>query len=733
MKLIMNNPLMAYTSKQQPTPFKIAAVYAMIATLWIVLSNSLMALINPDPATITQLQTYRDLLFVLITAIVLYAFIRHNNASIRRSEEALQESEARLRDASESASDWISETDENLRFTYVSDRFYELTGFSPQQVLGRTRWELAASDPDSEKWQQHCERLEQHRPFHNFVYQTRIADKQGHRHYIKISGKPIYDTQGQFKGYRGMGTDITEQMDAETALRESQRALATLMKNLPGMAYRCQNDRYWTMEFVSTGCSKLTGYRPSELIGNSKLSYAQLIHPDDRDTVSKEIQAAVGENQPYQVSYRIKTATGEEKWVWEQGCGVFSSQGELEALEGLIIDITERKHAEEEAARIRLYLKNIIDSMPSILVGVDPEGHITEWNQHAEKVSGVSWEEARGRCFGEIFPQLEAQLKQVREAIQQGQPIKTQRLVSEVEGEMYYSDVMVYPLITNDAIGAVIRVDDVTARVRIEDMMVQTEKMVSVGGLAAGMAHEINNPLGAILQGCQNIMRRLSLDLPKNREVAETLGLDLELVNRYLKERGILHFLEGIYEAGTRSAKIVTDMLTFSRRSESRFTYVDLGELLDTVIRLAASDYDLKKKYDFKQIHIIRDYDPELRVIYCDKTQIEQVILNLVKNAAQAMASAATPSPTITLRTRREAGYARIEVIDNGPGMDERIRKRAFEPFFTTKEVGVGTGLGLSVSYFIITEQHKGTLSVISAPGQGACFIIRVPLIAEEE
>ena len=103
------------------------------------------------------------------------------------------------------------------------------------------------------------------------------------------------------------------------------------------------------------------------------------------------------------------------------------------------------------------------------------------------------------------------------------------------------------------------------------------------------------------------------------------------------EQRGIRHFLEGIREAGVRAAKIVADMLSFSRRSESHFGPVDLEEMLETVLRLAASDYDLKKKYDFKRIQINRDYDPTLRLAYCDKTEIEQVILNLLKNAAQAM------------------------------------------------------------------------------------------------
>jgi signal transduction histidine kinase len=263
-------------------------------------------------------------------------------------------------------------------------------------------------------------------------------------------------------------------------------------------------------------------------------------------------------------------------------------------------------------------------------------------------------------------------------------------------------------------------------------MMVQTEKMMSVGGLAAGMAHEINNPLGGILQACQNIERRTSLELPKNAEVAQAMGIDLALVRRYLDERGILEFVAGIRSDGARAAEIVSDMLAFSRRSESRLAPIDLSEIVDTVLRLAANDYDLKKQYDFRNVQIVRDWQPGLPLVQCDKTKIEQVLLNLVKNAAQALAGHDKHRPpSITVRLRKEPHYLRIEVVDNGPGMDERVRRRVFEPFFTTKEVGVGTGLGLSVSYFIITKQHKGTLSVESTPGEGSRFIIRLPLRAE--
>ena len=152
--------------------------------------------------------------------------------------------------------------------------------------------------------------------------------------------------------------------------------------------------------------------------------------------------------------------------------------------------------------------------------------------------------------------------------------------------------------------------------------------------------------------------------------------------------------------------------------------------LLDNTIELASSDYDLKKKYDFRRIDIVREYDPTMPEVPCERTKIQQVFLNILKNSAQAMAQEKDEGkePLIALRVQRDGDTALIEIEDNGPGMDDATRKRVFEPFFTTKGIGDDTGLGLSVSYFIITKNHGGTLSVESTPGIGAKFIIRLPL-----
>lgn len=389
---------------------------------------------------------------------------------------------------------------------------------------------------------------------------------------------------------------------------------------------------------------------------------------------------------------------------------------------------------EHELQETRQYLQNIIDSMPSVLIGVDRAGTITHWNREAEKISGVATKAAHGSALGEALPQFSGYMDDIKGALDEKQARKLPQMAYSTHNRVQYSDVMVYPLLANGVQGAVIRIDDVTERVRVEAMMIQTEKMLSVGGLAAGMAHEINNPLSGMLQGLQNIRRRLSEDLPKNLTVAQDHGLDLKALHGYMDAREIYNFMDDIANAGKRASNIVNNMLQFSKKSAAEKENSDVPQLIDQALSLAAVDFDLKKNYDFRTIDIKRDYSEDLPLVPCLPSEIQQVLLNIFGNAAQAMHDSPTPSrpPQITVRAFKHADTVHISIHDNGPGMNETTRSRVFDPFFTTKPPGQGTGLGLSVSYFIIHDQHQGNLSVESVPNEGATFILQLPIIGDQ-
>jgi PAS domain S-box-containing protein len=427
------------------------------------------------------------------------------------------------------------------------------------------------------------------------------------------------------------------------------------------------------------------------------------------------------------VEYRIVLPDGTVKHVYGLGHPILNANGEVAEVMGTTIDITERKRTEVEITSLKNYLSNIIDSMPSILVGMDNIRTVTLWNRQAEVFTGIPAGEAIKKPIADLLPDFAPWIISMRTDMDEQRPSSMENLLIEKEGNRRFYDLIFYPLLDH-AEGAVLRIEDVTERARIQELMVQTEKMISIGGLAAGMAHEINNPLGIITQAAQNIERRISPELHANRKVSEELGLNLEGIRAYFDKRQISDAIASIRTASSRAAKIVANMLQFSRRADTTMEFASLAPILDQALELAASDYDLKKKYDFRSIEIIKDYQdiPQVPIV---SMEIEQVILNLLKNAAQAMiANPPDRRPGITLRLQCDGRYAVLEVEDNGPGMTEDIRRRVFEPFFTTKEPRAGTGLGLSVSYMIVTQNHKGFMEVQSTPGRGTVFNVKLPI-----
>jgi len=224
-----------------------------------------------------------------------------------------------------------------------------------------------------------------------------------------------------------------------------------------------------------------------------------------------------------------------------------------------------------------------------------------------------------------------------------------------------------------------------------------------------------------------------NLNIKANIASAEAVGTSLTVINKYMEAREVPRMLNTINDSGKRVAAIVNNMLSFARNTGDYISKSDIEILLDKTIELAATDYDLKKHYDFKTIKLIREYEKNLPAVPCEATMIQQVLLNILRNGAEAMQDAGIKDPTFIIRTsiKKKKNLILIEIIDNGPGMDRKTRKQVFEPFFTTKPVGVGTGLGLSVSYFIITKNHCGELTVSSSPGKGANFSIRLPILRE--
>ena len=514
---------------------------------------------------------------------------------------------------------------------------------------------------------------------------------------------------------------------SEQALRHSEEKLSALYASMTEMVVFHEmifNSENEIVDYKIIDCNQaftdITGISRQDAVGHLASKVYSSTPPPYLDTYAEVVRS--GKSQQINVFYQPL-----EKYFIVSTVPLGKNQ-----FATITSNITNIKEAEEELRHLRNFLSNIINSMPSILVGVDSDGNITQWNDEARRITGVNSTEALGQPLYQAFPRLADEMERVRQAMRSRRPLSYPKRLRQMDNETRYEDLTIFPLVANGVEGAVIRIDDVTEQVRLEEMMVQSEKMLSVGGLAAGMAHEINNPLAGMLQTANVLKNRLNVNrnIPANQQAAIQAGTTMENINQFMEIREIPRMLGAICQSGRRVADIVENMLSFARKGDASFSTHRLDDLLERTLNLATTDYDLKKHYDFKKIKIIREYETNIPGVPCESGKIQQVLLNILRNGAEAMQEMGIETPQFILRTRYnpERKTVSMEIEDNGPGMSEEVRKRVFEPFYTTKPPGIGTGLGLSVSYFIITENHMGEISVESKPGKGSNFIISLPV-----
>jgi len=573
------------------------------------------------------------------------------------------------------------------------------------------------------------------------------TDKEGNAHVPGTDSADISKLASQSREIEALKAQLAE---TESALREASKKLALMTDRLERRER--QSDLFirkmlngftvnrlilddsgqpvdLEMLEVNDAFLKSTKLRREEIIGVPVSSYI----PEIKSGGARLLQSAAA------------VALNNESFVGEFYFEKFGKWFEISAysiqhgyFNVVFKDATRRRLAEKELEASKAFLECSLNSAPDAVLLMGADLRFTHVNPAFASIFGIPEASLIGKTLLELAPAFITD----REAawLQRGTTrlIESGKPVNGVEIEIKNPAGVIIPIAFSASrildgrqrlLGVISFVKNITERKRAQELMIQTEKMMSVGGLAAGMAHEINNPLGGMLQGAQNILRRLSPELDANRRDARESGLDLDRLNVYIKRRKIDEMLEGIITSGKRAAQIISSMLQFSRQSESNLCPNDINALIDEVLDLCANDYDLSKKHDFRKIEIVKHYQEKLPHVPCTKTEIEQVLLNLLKNAAHAMAQTASlRPPRIVIRTIADERFVRIEVEDNGPGLEAADKKRVFEPFFTTKPVGKGTGLGLSVSYMIITNNHKGSMEVISEAGQGACFIVSLPL-----
>ena len=608
-----------------------------------------------------------------------------------------------------------------------SGSMLDVLGYDPEAMTGGLRvWTAMLHPEDADRVTAlFAEALSQEK---RYVIEYRLRRKDGSYADVSEYGQLFDRTPDSPRRVLGIIQDVSDAKRTERALMQSEEKYRAIFNNAPMGIFRTSFAGRFLE--VNPTLARMLGYQGREelLAAVENLETDIYPHPETRREM---LESLLVSPTGIRRDLEFKRKDGSPFYSVINASLQFDEAGQPAYLDGTIEDITTRKAAEDRLRQSEEKFASIFRLSPDaiVLFGLDTQ-RIQDVNDAFVALFGFSRDEVLGKTTLELgIYQDPAVRERLHELIHAREMIRDYEFTAyRKAGEeiVCLLSCQVIDINGQPTVFAVVR--DLREMKRMQQLMVQTEKMQSLGGLAAGMAHEINNPLGIIVQAAQNIVRRLDPSSASNTEAARLHGLDLHSLAGFLEERNIFRYLQGIREAGERAAGIVADMLSFSRRSERTFSSNDLGAIVSKSLELAGKDFDLKKHYDFRRLNIVKEYDPDLPLVSCVSTEIEQVLLNLVRNAAQAMARAGTQNPTLTLRTKKMQGWAVIEVEDNGPGIPKDDLSRIFEPFYTTKRVGEGTGLGLSVSYFIITNNHHGHLTAMSREGRGAKFVISLPL-----
>jgi two-component system sensor kinase FixL len=499
-------------------------------------------------------------------------------------------------------------------------------------------------------------------------------------------------------------------------LKESQRFLNSVTNNLPGMLYRCRNNRNCTMEYVSGSAESLTGYTPDELIFDKALTYASLVVDEDRERVWEEVQTALKVNQLYKTIYRIKTKQGKQKWVWEQGCMVCSAEDDSDALEGIIIDITEQKQVEEALQESKERIRGIIDgSIEGICVhrdwrplfvnqtladilGYDSPAEILAMSSNAEFIAPHE----RDRILKYLHAREAGRAAPKRyefEALRQdGTTVFLENIVTRVDwgGQ---------PAILATLI-------DITKHKRAEEEAKQLrmqlghiDRLNTLGEMAAGIAHEINQPLTAILSRCGAARRRIDNN-------------DLDMTK-------ILSALEVIEQQAQRTGEVIQRVRELAKQKNDHREIINISTLVQQCIEFAEMDGQVN------DISTTVDFGPDLPAIIGDPVQIQQVMLNLIRNASDAMEQMPVEDRYLTVSVRDHVGSAvQVAISDCGSGLSEATEGKLYQSFFTTKASGMG--MGLSICRSIVTA-HGGRFWFTRNPERGVTFQFTLPIACGAE
>lgn len=624
--------------------------------------------------------------------------------------------------------------DKDRRMVDVNPTFVRIFGYdNPEELIGTETRCLHVSDQTYRYFGEAYVAPVLNQKYLDIQYQ--FKKKDGSTFWAQITGQK----HRQQEGILWTIVDIDAQVRAEEALRISEYKFRMLADSTFDWEYWIdQNDDYI---FVSPACEAMTGYTAEEFIANPDLMI-ELARDDFKDTVREHFSASRDSSAPAcSLEFPLTTRNGTEKWIEHNCKPLFDADGQPRGRYGNNRDMTER-HTDKEV-KDRLFQQvteakraweATMDCVDDLILVVDDEGLIKRCNNSAIRLLNCR--------YTDLFDQ---KWKQTLEAgginFSPGGTRKNE--CHFTQGDRWFQ-LKKNQFRQDDGSGrTVITLHDMTDNYKItreletallelkqsQSKLLQSEKMASIGQLAAGVAHEINNPMGFISQNLKSLGKyvvKLSQYINAQEQAINDPSEErIEALKTQKKKLKVDFLLEDTtdlvaesLDGANRIQTIVNNLKTFSRVDQESLQQADLNECLDATINIIWNELKYKTQIE-------KDYG-ELPPVSCYPQQISQVFMNLLINASHAIEI----KGTISLRTRSDGDQVLITIADNGCGISADHLQRIFEPFFTTKEPGKGTGLGLSMVYDII-KSHQGEISVASEVGQGTTFTISLPLSTE--
>jgi PAS domain S-box-containing protein len=629
---------------------------------------------------------------------------------LRQAEQELRDSEERFRTLVEFSFDVYWETDAHHRFTrqVFAERLTDApTGGSE---IGRTRWEIPSLEPDAEAWRKHREMLDAHLPFRDFELARPTPD--GGKRYVSVSGLPVFDRSGRYVGYRGVGRHITERKKVEEALRRSEAYLAEAQRlsHTGTVAFTATGPVYWSEEsYQIWGLDPQDGLPLLETVLNR-------VHPDDREIVKVEVDEASSQKRTFGLEFRIVLPDGTVKNIQSTGRPLFSADGNLAEMVATLVDVTDRKRAAEALRRSENYLTEAQRLSNTGSWAFDPlEDRMVYCSKELFRVYGM----APRQDIPTIAEFMERIHPEDRDRVRQE---SIERVGDNLDHEMEYRLLLPDGTLkyvqsirhaTLDSSGEVIEVIgtiiDVTERKRaqeeherlrqLEADLAHVNRVSILGEMAATLAHELLHPVATARNNARAAARFLEMSPPELNEVKDALDC--------------------IVRDADRAKDIVGRIRTHMKKTPPQYDWFDLNHAISEVIVMVQSSVEKSGVLVHTQLQ------SGLLRVHGDRVQVQQVVLNLILNAIEAMAAVEKSARKLSISTEQtESGGVLVTIRDSGPGIEAEKIEQVFLPFYTTKASGMGMGLSICQS---IIAAHGGRLWAEANQTVGAQFQFSLP------